>query len=106
MMQKHPNSYTYSKRLAEALVRESYPELPATVVRPSIGEFNSVIFWDSVVDEMGGPARPITYLMITDYYRRPWTPESPEESKMRLRPFKKEVLKGRKRELFSEVILL
>lgn len=37
MMQKHPNSYTYSKRLAEALVRENYPELPAAVVRPSIG---------------------------------------------------------------------
>lgn len=36
--QKHPNSYTYSKRLAEALVRESYPQLPAVVVRPSIGE--------------------------------------------------------------------
>ncbi|XP_050680781.1 putative fatty acyl-CoA reductase CG5065 [Leptidea sinapis] len=36
LMQKHPNSYTYSKRLAEALVRECYPELPAVVVRPSI----------------------------------------------------------------------
>lgn len=34
--QKHPNSYTYSKRLAEALVKESYPQLPVTVVRPSI----------------------------------------------------------------------
>ncbi|XP_059056959.1 putative fatty acyl-CoA reductase CG5065 [Achroia grisella] len=36
LYQKHPNSYTYSKRLAEALVRDSYPQLPATVVRPSI----------------------------------------------------------------------
>ncbi|KOB77187.1 putative fatty acyl-CoA reductase [Operophtera brumata] len=35
--QKHPNSYTYSKRLAEALVRESYPALPAVIARPSIG---------------------------------------------------------------------
>lgn len=34
--QKHPNSYTYSKRLAEALVRENYPELPSVIVRPSI----------------------------------------------------------------------
>lgn len=38
IMGKHPNSYTYSKRLAEALVREHYPELPVAVVRPSIGE--------------------------------------------------------------------
>lgn len=38
ILKKHPNSYTYSKRLAEALVRESYPQLPACVVRPSIGE--------------------------------------------------------------------
>ncbi|OWR43572.1 putative fatty acyl-CoA reductase CG5065 isoform X2 [Danaus plexippus] len=36
LMQKHPNSYTYSKRLAEALVKECYPEIPAVVVRPSI----------------------------------------------------------------------
>ncbi|XP_026329716.1 putative fatty acyl-CoA reductase CG5065 [Hyposmocoma kahamanoa] len=36
IMGKHPNSYTYSKRLAEALVRDHYPELPVAVVRPSI----------------------------------------------------------------------
>ncbi|CAG9783853.1 unnamed protein product [Diatraea saccharalis] len=36
ILQKHPNSYTYSKRLAEALVRECYPEMPVVVVRPSI----------------------------------------------------------------------
>ncbi|GBP52562.1 Putative fatty acyl-CoA reductase CG5065 [Eumeta japonica] len=32
----HPNSYTYSKRLAEVLVSECYPQLPAAIVRPSI----------------------------------------------------------------------
>lgn len=37
MYQNHPNSYTYSKRLAEAVVRESYPEIPAAIARPSIG---------------------------------------------------------------------
>ncbi|KAJ0180625.1 hypothetical protein K1T71_004029 [Dendrolimus kikuchii] len=36
LYQQHPNSYTYSKRLAEAVVRENYPLLPATIVRPSI----------------------------------------------------------------------
>ncbi|KAI8434832.1 hypothetical protein MSG28_003331 [Choristoneura fumiferana] len=36
ILKMHPNSYTYSKRLAEALVRESHPELPSVIVRPSI----------------------------------------------------------------------
>ncbi|XP_052757506.1 putative fatty acyl-CoA reductase CG5065 isoform X2 [Galleria mellonella] len=36
LYKKHPNSYTYSKRLAEALVKDSYPQLPAAVIRPSI----------------------------------------------------------------------
>lgn len=34
----HPNTYTYSKRLAEILVAEEYPNLPIAVVRPSIGK--------------------------------------------------------------------
>ncbi|GBP52559.1 Putative fatty acyl-CoA reductase CG5065 [Eumeta japonica] len=37
ILQAHPNSYTFSKRLAEALVSENYPRLPAAIVRPSIG---------------------------------------------------------------------
>ncbi|XP_063620837.1 putative fatty acyl-CoA reductase CG5065 [Cydia splendana] len=36
IMNMHPNSYLYSKRLAEALVRDAHPKLPACVVRPSI----------------------------------------------------------------------
>lgn len=40
--QKHPNSYTYSKRMAEALVREYYPSLPAAVIRPSIGKLLAI----------------------------------------------------------------
>ncbi|CAG4910880.1 unnamed protein product [Colias eurytheme] len=55
LMQKHPNSYTYSKRLAEALVRESYPDLPAVVVRPSIvtpSHQDPVPGW---VDNLNGP---------------------------------------------------
>ncbi|XP_059620438.1 putative fatty acyl-CoA reductase CG5065 [Phlebotomus argentipes] len=32
----HPNTYTYSKRLAEILVRNEYPNLPVVIARPSI----------------------------------------------------------------------
>lgn len=31
-----PNTYTYTKRLAEILVRDEYPNLPICIVRPSI----------------------------------------------------------------------
>jgi alcohol-forming fatty acyl-CoA reductase len=32
----HPNTYTYTKRLAEILVRNEYENLPVCIVRPSI----------------------------------------------------------------------
>ncbi|OAD60327.1 hypothetical protein WN48_05374, partial [Eufriesea mexicana] len=32
----HPNTYTYSKRLAEKLVADEYPNLPCSIARPSI----------------------------------------------------------------------
>lgn len=32
----HPNTYTYSKRLTEILVRDHFPEIPCVIVRPSI----------------------------------------------------------------------
>lgn len=34
----HPNTYTYSKRLAEILVRDHYQSLPVIIARPSIGK--------------------------------------------------------------------
>lgn len=37
LLRPHVNAYTYSKRLAEILVRDQYPRLPVTIVRPSIG---------------------------------------------------------------------
>lgn len=37
LMSPHPNTYLYSKRLAEILVRDEYPNLPLCIVRPSIG---------------------------------------------------------------------
>ncbi|RVE49009.1 hypothetical protein evm_006367 [Chilo suppressalis] len=55
VLQKHPNSYTYSKRLAEALVRECYPELPAAVVRPSIVTPSYKEPMEGWVDNLNGP---------------------------------------------------
>uniref|UniRef100_A0A1B6C0C4 Fatty acyl-CoA reductase n=1 Tax=Clastoptera arizonana TaxID=38151 RepID=A0A1B6C0C4_9HEMI len=36
LLEPHPNSYTYSKRLAEGLVNEYHPEMPVAIARPSI----------------------------------------------------------------------
>lgn len=36
LLQPHPNTYTYSKRLAEQLVKRYYPQMPVVIVRPSI----------------------------------------------------------------------
>lgn len=33
----HPNTYTYSKRLAETLVSDEFENLPVAIVRPAIG---------------------------------------------------------------------
>lgn len=38
IIQPHPNTYTYSKRLAEKVVADKYPELPVAIARPSIGK--------------------------------------------------------------------
>ena len=36
-MPPFPNTYLYTKRLAEILVRDEYPNLPLCIIRPSIG---------------------------------------------------------------------
>lgn len=38
LLQPHPNTYTYSKRLAEILVEKQHPVLPICIARPSIGK--------------------------------------------------------------------
>lgn len=38
LLKPHPNTYTYSKRLAELLVRDHYQTLPVIIARPSIGK--------------------------------------------------------------------
>jgi alcohol-forming fatty acyl-CoA reductase len=37
LLKTHPNIYTYTKRLAELLVRDEHKHLPICIVRPSIG---------------------------------------------------------------------
>lgn len=34
LLGQHPNTYTYTKRLAEILVQREYPNLPVSIVRP------------------------------------------------------------------------
>ncbi|KAJ4443859.1 hypothetical protein ANN_05646 [Periplaneta americana] len=36
LIQPHPNTYTYTKRLAEQLVSSQFPDLPVVIARPSI----------------------------------------------------------------------
>ncbi|XP_013146446.1 PREDICTED: putative fatty acyl-CoA reductase CG8306 [Papilio polytes] len=55
MLQAHANSYTYSKRLAETLVKEQYPDLPVCVVRPSIVTPSYKEPIEGWVDNLNGP---------------------------------------------------
>ncbi|XP_018335470.1 putative fatty acyl-CoA reductase CG5065 isoform X2 [Agrilus planipennis] len=51
----HPNTYTYSKRLAETLVASEYPNLPVVIVRPSIVTPAGVEPLPGWVDTLNGP---------------------------------------------------
>ena len=42
LLSPHPNTYTYSKRLAEMLIRDEHQNLPVAIARPSIGEILTV----------------------------------------------------------------
>ncbi|XP_034478610.1 putative fatty acyl-CoA reductase CG5065 isoform X3 [Drosophila innubila] len=60
LLKPHPNTYTYSKRLAELLVRDHYETMPVIIARPSIvspAAFEPLPGW---VDNLNGP----TGLMI------------------------------------------
>nr|AGK27745.1 fatty acyl-CoA reductase [Ericerus pela] len=55
LLKPHPNSYTYSKRLAENIVGSFYPDLPVVIARPSIvvpAWFEPIPGW---VDNLNGP---------------------------------------------------
>ncbi|KQS63159.1 putative fatty acyl-CoA reductase CG5065 isoform X2 [Drosophila erecta] len=60
LLKPHPNTYTYSKRLAELLVRDHYESMPVIIARPSIvspAAYEPLPGW---VDNLNGP----TGLMI------------------------------------------
>lgn len=40
MQGKHPNTYTMTKAMAEWVVAEQADDIPAAIVRPSIGNIN------------------------------------------------------------------
>lgn len=50
-----PNTYTYTKRLAEILVRSEYPKLPVCIVRPSIVSPAAIEPLPGWVDSLNGP---------------------------------------------------
>lgn len=42
LLAPHPNTYTYSKRLAETLVANEAENMRVTIVRPAIGNDNEI----------------------------------------------------------------
>lgn len=55
MIAPHPNTYTFSKRLAERLVANEFKNLPVCIVRPSIvtpANTEPCVGW---VDNLNGP---------------------------------------------------
>lgn len=42
LLKPHPNTYTYSKRLAEILVQNEHPNMPVCITRPSIGKLGCI----------------------------------------------------------------
>ncbi|XP_012281888.1 putative fatty acyl-CoA reductase CG5065 [Orussus abietinus] len=55
LLDPHPNTYTYSKRLAETLVANEYPNLPCAIARPSIVTPSWVEPLPGWVDSLNGP---------------------------------------------------
>lgn len=45
LIHPHPNTYTFSKRLAEDVVCDFFPQLPVVIARPSIGTV-TLVFYD------------------------------------------------------------
>ncbi|XP_078052126.1 putative fatty acyl-CoA reductase CG5065 isoform X2 [Augochlora pura] len=55
LLDKHPNTYTYSKRLAEKLVSNEYQNLPCCIARPSIVTPAGSEPLSGWVDNLNGP---------------------------------------------------
>ena len=41
LIQPWPNTYSFTKAISEDMVRQNYNGLPVSIIRPSVGEFNS-----------------------------------------------------------------
>lgn len=55
MISPHPNTYTFTKRLAERLIIQEYPNMPVCIARPSIvcpSHMEPIPGW---VDSLNGP---------------------------------------------------
>lgn len=55
LLDVHPNAYTYTKRLAEKLVADYYPEIPILIARPSIVTPAYKEPFPGWVDNLNGP---------------------------------------------------
>ncbi|KAL6426748.1 hypothetical protein ACFW04_009232 [Cataglyphis niger] len=55
LLHPHPNTYTYTKRLAETLVANEYPNLPCCIARPSIVIPSYTEPMPGWVDSLNGP---------------------------------------------------
>lgn len=55
LLHPHPNTYTYSKRLAETLVTNEYPNIPCCIARPSIVIPTYADPMPGWVDNLNGP---------------------------------------------------
>lgn len=45
-LENFPNTYLFSKNLAESVIMEYSSSLPCAIVRPSIGMSLSLLFWN------------------------------------------------------------
>ncbi|KAF5269481.1 hypothetical protein FQA39_LY08670 [Lamprigera yunnana] len=55
IIRPHPNTYTYTKRLAETIVADEYPTLPVVIARPSIVTPAGIEPLPGWVDSLNGP---------------------------------------------------
>lgn len=55
LIKPHPNTYTFSKRLAERLIADEYPNLPVCIARPSIVTPAYKEPCEGWVDNLNGP---------------------------------------------------
>lgn len=63
LISPHPNTYTFSKRLAEDVVSDYFPQLPVVIARPAIGTVSKTLH-----------ACTVFVFIITKRYRKTLVP--------------------------------